>query len=101
MTTTRLPVVARLRLPDGRELDCHSDVNEQHADGQWYWWTEGNGGCDCNRSLFLNREYGLGLGEKNKEDDDVPNLPCGDTIELLSLTVDGKNAADMDRERNW
>lgn len=53
-----------------------------------HWWTDGNGGCDCNRSLYLNREYGLNLGEKD-DWDDVPCLPCGDTIRLLSVTVGG------------
>jgi hypothetical protein len=34
-----------------------------------YWWTEGNGACDCNRgSMFLGLE-----------------LPCGDTIEILEI----------------
>lgn len=42
-----------------------------------YHWTEGNYGCDCNRSLFLfNLEY-----------DDA--WPCGETIVLDSLTVNG------------
>ena len=85
----RVPVVVRLRLPDGREFDCHTDVRRECADGQVFWWTEGNGGCDCNRSLYLNREHALGLGEC-EHNDDVPNLPCGDTMTLVSLTVDGQ-----------
>lgn len=77
-----LPVVARLRLPDGRELDVHSETDS--VVGTWYYWTEGNNGCDCNRSLYLGREYGLDFGGPDE------CLPCGDTIVLVSLTVDGK-----------
>lgn len=35
-----------------------STGEERWADGQWgrfgtWWWTEGNGGCDCNRRLVF------------------------------------------------
>jgi hypothetical protein len=89
-----VPVVARLRLPDGRLFDCHSTVESQHADTQESWWTEGNGACDCNRSLELNRAHGLKLGIPD-DDDEVPCLPCGNTIMLVSLTVDGKTLVGL------
>ena len=95
--TARVPVIAKLKLPDGREFDCHTDVNAQYADGQAFWWTEGNGGCDCNRTLYLNREYGLGLVREPEED----CWPCGDTIELLSLTIDGQDALELEKQRCW
>lgn len=82
----KLPVVARLRLPDGREFDCHTDCLDQYADGQLFWWTDGNGACDCNRSTYLNREHNLGLVSPELEG----CLECGDTITLVSLSVDGK-----------
>ena len=54
-------------------------VEGQTPDEAWrlcqYMWEDGNYGCDCNRSLFAQR-YGW----------DIPELPCGDTIELVSLT---------------
>lgn len=41
-----------------------------------FQWEENNYACDCNRSLFLQRQC----------DGRIPELPCGGTIELLSLT---------------
>jgi hypothetical protein len=41
-----------------------------------YWmYEEGNYACDCNRSLFIGQEC----------DEDFPEMPCGDTIELVSI----------------
>lgn len=84
----RVPVVARLKLPDGREFDYHTDCEERYADSQAFWWTDGNGGCDCNRTLYLNREHGLALIREPEDD----CWPCGATIKLLALTVAGVDA---------
>lgn len=45
-----------------------------------YWWEEGNGACDCNRSLMsgIAKEY---PGLCNEDG----CFPCGDTIELKSV----------------
>jgi len=40
-----------------------------------YQYTDGNYGCDCNRSLFIARHC----------DPDFPDMECGETIELLRL----------------
>lgn len=48
-----------------------------------YIWTEGNYSCDCNRSLFL---YGL----ENTDPPDRAKLHCGETIQLISLSWDGR-----------
>jgi hypothetical protein len=85
---SRLPVLARFRLPDGREFDCESDCAPENADSQEFWWTEGNGGCDCNRSLALNNRHDLKLGEYDEETDRWM-MPCGETLTLVSLAVDG------------
>jgi hypothetical protein len=47
----------------------------------YYMWTEGNYACDCNRILFM--------GLDDPDSDEFP--PCGDTVKLLSLTLDGKD----------
>jgi hypothetical protein len=94
VTATKLPVVARLRLPDGREFDVHTETEEQHAAGEWYYWTEGNNGCDCNRMLYIEREHGIDLIPPDAD------YRCGDTIELVSLTVGGRDAEQLDRESN-
>lgn len=44
--------------------------------GDWgeyskFWWQEGNGSCDCNRSIFIHEKY-----------PEFPELKCGDEIEL-------------------
>lgn len=49
-----------------------------YSDGiDGYWWTDGNAGCDCNRSHWINEEY----GDEFPDSDD-----CGQTIKLVSLT---------------
>jgi hypothetical protein len=42
-----------------------------------YMWKEGNYSCDCNRSLFLNREY----------PEVVVAEECGDTIKMRDFVV--------------
>ncbi len=42
-----------------------------------YLWTEGNFACDCNRSQMIRQHV----------DGDFPDLSCGETIELVDLTV--------------
>lgn len=37
-----------------------------------YLWTDGNYGCDCNRSMFFAR------AGNEAEDDDEPDVECGD-----------------------
>lgn len=46
-----------------------------------YWWEEGNGECDCNRSLMstIAKEY----PELCRDGDNA--FPCGDTINLVSI----------------
>ena len=44
-----------------------------------FWWEEGNGGCDCNRSLFIRRHC----------DKEFPRMKCGHTIDLKSLEFIG------------
>jgi hypothetical protein len=94
MTSLKVPVVIRLRLPDGREFDIHTDT-EPDSDpdigdpatpysGTVFYWTEGNCGCDCNRRLYIEREHGVELLPPDTD------YRCGDTITLVSLVVDGR-----------
>lgn len=52
-----------------------------------YMYTEGNYGCDCNKSLFLARHCGVSFErhENTEEEDGVWALKCGSSIELVSL----------------
>jgi hypothetical protein len=45
-----------------------------------YWWTDGNGSCDCNKGLFFDR-----LGEDEDEDESTDWLaaPCTDDLFVL------------------
>ena len=36
----------------------------------WYWWLDGNGGCDCNREIFWCSA---------KDVDEPEESPCGET----------------------
>jgi len=85
-----VPVIVTLELQDGRRFSVDAPVEAEYADTQWFWWTEGNGSCDCNRSLYLNRQHGLNLGTMEDGAFDVPELPCGNTIKLVSLVIDGR-----------
>lgn len=55
-----------------------------------FWWTEGNGSCDCNR-----RDFFADAGGEPREDDDDDDPcsfgRCGETeFELVRLTFGGK-----------
>lgn len=88
MTASAL-VIARLRLPDGREFDVRHDAvraprEAEHSleEGMEFMWSEGNYACDCNRAKFLNDQHGLGLDDTRCDTE---------LIELIALTVDGKD----------
>lgn len=56
---------------------------EVWGDGSYYWWTEGNASCDCNRTLIWER-----LG--HEEDTDYDDLRCGDgTFTIRVVLPDG------------
>lgn len=56
-------------------IDDHSDYNFDGVDiPSEFWWEEGNGACDCNRSLFIQRHC----------DPTFPEMKCSNEIELIS-----------------
>lgn len=60
-------------------------TEDEYEDSQEFLWSDGNYGCDCNRRLFLCRANGL-------DDPDDEDDPCGNTIELTSLLINGREA---------
>lgn len=53
------------------EYDFGYDYPKENA---LFMFTDGNYSCDCNRSLFIQRQYG---------EDAIPELNCGYEIELV------------------
>jgi len=47
----------------------------------YFWWVDGNGSCDCNRTL-----YWLRANNESPDIDDA-RVACGDTITLKRLTA--------------
>jgi len=61
-------------------LDDHSNYKHPGSDDAHdFWWGQGNGSCDCNKSIFINRHC----------DSSFEEMPCGETIKLSSLTFIG------------
>ena len=80
-------VVARLRLPDGREFNVRDDwkTPPSEPDSVEFYWSDGNMACDCNRARLINQQHAL---------ETVLPERCDTTeIELVSLTVDGVEQA--------
>lgn len=51
------------------------DWLQEEQDGFAFWWEEGNGGCDCNRSKAIKRYC----------DENFSLMTCGHEIKLVSL----------------
>lgn len=57
-----------------KEFILHMDFGYEYPEeSAIFMFTEGNYGCDCNRSLFIRNQHG---------DDAMPELSCGCEIEL-------------------
>ena len=75
----RLRTVARmtLTLPDGRVFPFEYDFGYAYPpESAEYMFTDGNYGCDCNRSLFL-----------GYAGHDVEEMDCGDEIKVTDFRV--------------
>ena len=58
-----------------KEFVVHTDFGyEFEEETAIFMFEDGNYSCDCNRSLFIQREYG---------EDAIPSLDCGTEIEML------------------
>ena len=60
-------------------LRFNFEIQDYSEDDAIWMFTEGNYSCDCNRSLFIRQQFG---------DDSIPELPCGNTIELLDYHIE-------------
>ena len=60
-----------LGITEHRAIAMHND--DGHYELCEYWWSEGNGGCDCNRRAFIGR-----CGDDGES-------PCGNEISIRAL----------------
>lgn len=70
---------------DGTPLYEDEDDFRHHV---WWMWAEGNYACDCNRALFICRSCDDEMYPDFCEEGE-PDLPCGRTIKLLDLKIEG------------
>lgn len=62
-----------------KQYTIHYDFGLDYTDeAAKFMFLEGNYSCDCNRSLFIQWEYG---------DDAIPELPCGNEIVLKEYHI--------------
>ena len=60
---------------ENKEFTIHYDCGYEFPDEQAIFMFEhGNYSCDCNKSIFIRREYG---------EESIPELGCGDEVKLL------------------
>lgn len=94
MTTGTQQVTIRLRIQVRRVSDgltrtyedgtgFTGDTRSDAMENANYWWTDGNGGCDCNRSLYFNR-----AADEPEED-----IPCSD--DLFRVRVVDADSGDV------
>lgn len=70
----------------GKEFVLHQDMGPEYPeDSAIFMFTDGNYGCDCNRSLFIQREHG---------EDAIPDLGCGCEIELVDYHFEYKDVEE-------
>ena len=72
-----LPTTVTVKIRDNETGEIHTITRTRHIDMQSFidLWTDGNFGCDCNRSLFYH--------EMSPSDDD--DISCGDTRYSVQL----------------
>lgn len=79
MTHKRTIFVGTFKYKD-KEYVLHYDFGYEYPeDSAIFYFTDGNFGCDCNRSLAIRWEYG---------EDAIPELNCGDEIKMLNYHVE-------------
>ena len=74
----RYRTIARMKLVyKGIEYSYEYDFGFGYpVESARFMWEDGNYSCDCNKSLFLSRQY-----------PEIPELDCGDTIEIRDFIV--------------
>ncbi len=72
----RYSTIAKMKMVyNGKTYDYEEDFGFYPKSTAHFMFHDGNYACDCNRSLFLSRKYG------------VETKDCGDEIELIDFKV--------------
>jgi hypothetical protein len=86
-------IIATLKYK-GKQYTVHMDwgpskdrTEEEDEHLAYYMWTDGNYSCDCNRLAFISDEY----EDFPDPEDENGHIDCGETVKLVSLTLDGKD----------
>jgi len=63
----------------GRDFTVRDEFLTLHMElrGALHLWEDGNWSCDCNRSMMIREQC----------DPTFPELPCGDTIEIVGKPI--------------
>ena len=65
---------------EGKQYILHENFGYEYPEEvAIFMFEEGNYSCDCNRSIFINREYGTNIN---------PNCKCGEDIKLIDFHIE-------------
>lgn len=65
------------------------DENGEFKD--FFWWTDGNCGCDCNRAIHFDRTKGIKIDESTESG---PRYKCGDNrFTIKKIICEGREIA--------
>lgn len=70
----------------GKELDVQTEVEEKYLDNQNFYYSLGNGSCDCNRKLMFGQAQGIEFSDEE--------TPCGNTRYDVRVTIGGNIVLD-------
>ena len=79
----RVAIITHIRNNETKEVvripntDLLMDTEENVSS---FWWEEGNGSCDCNRSIWINRQF-----------PEVEEMECEEKIKLIDYKILSSN----------
>jgi hypothetical protein len=77
-------------------FDLRTGKTAQGYDMSFFWWTEGNGACDCNRAIA----FGVGVGSVSEELQTAHPGTCYGFKRFIAIDVEGYLEYDEDYNGN-
>ena len=75
--------ITKVDTGETRTTDIEWDWHKNGEDGDWFWWSEGNYSCDCNRELCFLRAGG--------ETPEISDVECSEGKYTVEIELpDGK-----------